>query len=69
MSLALDIVGWVLVIALFAVGMAGTVYPILPGTLCCICCLFRIRLLFQLSCSWRLVLDPSDNNCRGAVCS
>lgn len=29
----MDIVGWVLVILLFAVGMAGTVYPVLPGAL------------------------------------
>lgn len=27
----LEIVGWLLVILLFVVGMAGTVYPILPG--------------------------------------
>ncbi|QJC53303.1 DUF456 family protein [Paenibacillus albicereus] len=31
--MTLDIIGWVLVIALFAVGMAGAVYPILPGAL------------------------------------
>lgn len=29
----LDILGWVLVVALFAIGMAGTVYPVLPGVL------------------------------------
>ncbi|MFF2480780.1 DUF456 domain-containing protein [Paenibacillus sp. NPDC058071] len=29
----MDILGWALVIILFAVGMAGTVYPILPGAL------------------------------------
>lgn len=29
----MDILGWVLVIVLFAVGMAGTVYPVLPGAL------------------------------------
>lgn len=28
---ALDILGWVLVIALFIVGMAGLIFPILPG--------------------------------------
>lgn len=27
------VLGWFLVIALFAIGMAGTVYPILPGVL------------------------------------
>ncbi|MHA7965706.1 DUF456 domain-containing protein [Paenibacillus sp. CAU 1782] len=29
----MDILGWVLVILLFVVGMAGTIYPILPGAL------------------------------------
>lgn len=29
----LDIVGWTLVVLLFLVGMAGTVYPVLPGVL------------------------------------
>ena len=29
----MDIVGWILIIVLFAVGMAGTIYPILPGVL------------------------------------
>ncbi|MDG0814538.1 hypothetical protein SAMN05216312_102488 [Cohnella sp. OV330] len=29
----MDILGWVLVIALFAIGLAGAVYPILPGAL------------------------------------
>ncbi|MCD1259808.1 DUF456 family protein [Paenibacillus athensensis] len=29
----MDIVGWILVIALFAIGMAGAVYPVLPGVL------------------------------------
>ncbi|MEI7025447.1 DUF456 domain-containing protein [Paenibacillus sp. y28] len=29
----MDIVGWILVILLFAIGMAGTVYPVLPGAL------------------------------------
>lgn len=27
----MEIVGWILVIALFAVGMAGAIFPILPG--------------------------------------
>lgn len=27
------ILGWILIIALFAVGLAGAVYPILPGAL------------------------------------
>jgi hypothetical protein len=29
----LTILGWILIIALFAVGLAGAVYPILPGAL------------------------------------
>jgi uncharacterized protein YqgC (DUF456 family) len=29
----MDILGWVLVILLFVIGMAGTIYPILPGAL------------------------------------
>ncbi|GAB6991580.1 DUF456 domain-containing protein [Paenibacillus pini] len=29
----MDILGWILVIALFAVGLAGAIYPILPGAL------------------------------------
>lgn len=31
--MALSVIGWILVIALFAVGMAGAVYPVLPGVL------------------------------------
>ncbi|WP_135556111.1 DUF456 domain-containing protein [Paenibacillus cymbidii] len=27
----MDVVGWILVIVLFAVGMAGAIYPVLPG--------------------------------------
>lgn len=33
MTVTLEIIAWVLVVALFAVGMAGAVYPILPGAL------------------------------------
>lgn len=29
----MDILGWVLIVVLFAVGMAGAVFPILPGAL------------------------------------
>ncbi|MDP4098420.1 DUF456 family protein [Paenibacillus sp. P96] len=29
----MDILGWVLIIALFVIGMAGAVYPVLPGAL------------------------------------
>lgn len=31
--LLLDVLGWILVIALFVVGMAGAVYPVLPGVI------------------------------------
>ena len=27
----MDILGWIIVIALFIIGMAGAIYPILPG--------------------------------------
>ncbi|MGG1615733.1 DUF456 domain-containing protein [Paenibacillus sp. NRS-1782] len=29
----MDIVGWIIIVALFIVGMAGAVYPVLPGAL------------------------------------
>jgi len=29
----MEIVGWVIVVALFAIGMAGAVFPVLPGAL------------------------------------
>ena len=29
----MEIIGWILVIALFAIGMAGAVFPVLPGVL------------------------------------
>lgn len=29
----MDILGWIIVIALFAIGMAGAVFPVLPGVL------------------------------------
>ena len=31
--MTMEIIGWILVVALFLVGMAGAVYPILPGAL------------------------------------
>lgn len=31
--MGLEVIGWLLVVALFAVGMAGAVYPVLPGVL------------------------------------
>lgn len=29
----MEIAGWILVIVLFAVGMAGAIFPVLPGAL------------------------------------
>ncbi|MNO25126.1 hypothetical protein D3C76_149580 [compost metagenome] len=29
----IDVLGWIVVIALFAIGMAGAIYPVLPGVL------------------------------------
>lgn len=29
--MALEVIGWILVVALFIIGMLGTIYPILPG--------------------------------------
>lgn len=29
----LDVLGWILVIALFVIGMAGAIYPVLPGVI------------------------------------
>ncbi|MET3208506.1 UNVERIFIED_CONTAM: uncharacterized protein YqgC (DUF456 family) [Paenibacillus sp. PvR008] len=29
----MDVVGWIIIVALFIVGMAGAVYPVLPGAL------------------------------------
>ncbi|MNZ74042.1 hypothetical protein D3C78_924760 [compost metagenome] len=29
----IDVLGWIIVIALFVVGMAGAIYPVLPGVL------------------------------------
>ncbi|WP_054958208.1 DUF456 domain-containing protein [Paenibacillus dakarensis] len=36
----MDILGWIIVIALFLVGMAGAVYPILPGVVAIYLALF-----------------------------
>lgn len=43
-------VGWILIVLLFAVGMAGTVYPVLPGA---------IAILFAfLVYGWFFSFDP-----------
>jgi uncharacterized protein YqgC (DUF456 family) len=31
--MAMEVIGWILVIVLFAIGMAGAIFPILPGVL------------------------------------
>lgn len=45
----MDILGWTLVILLFAVGMAGTIYPILPGALAIYAAFFVYGLFFSFS--------------------
>jgi uncharacterized protein YqgC (DUF456 family) len=42
----MDIVGWVLVIGLFLVGMAGAIYPVLPGVLAIYSALFVYGFFF-----------------------
>ncbi|GIO11150.1 hypothetical protein J19TS2_07050 [Cohnella xylanilytica] len=43
----MDIVGWVIIVALFVVGMAGAVYPILPGALAIYAAFFVYGLFFS----------------------
>lgn len=43
----LDVAGWVIVVLLFAVGMAGAVYPILPGVLAIYAALFVYGFFFS----------------------
>ncbi|MBB6670918.1 DUF456 domain-containing protein [Cohnella nanjingensis] len=45
----MDILGWVLVVALFAVGMAGSIYPILPGALAIYAAFFVYGLFFSFA--------------------
>lgn len=45
----MDILGWTLVILLFAVGMAGAIYPILPGALAIYAAFFVYGLFFSFS--------------------
>ncbi|MDF2719900.1 MAG: rane protein [Paenibacillus sp.] len=42
----MDILGWVLIVALFAVGMAGAIFPILPGVLAVYAAFFVYGLFF-----------------------
>lgn len=43
----MDILGWTLVILLFMIGMAGTIYPILPGALAIYGAFFVYGLFFS----------------------
>lgn len=43
----LDILGWTLVILLFVIGMAGTIYPILPGAVAIYAAYFVYGLFFS----------------------
>jgi uncharacterized protein YqgC (DUF456 family) len=45
----LDILGWVLVIALFVVGMIGTIYPILPSVVAIYGAFFVYGLFFDFA--------------------
>lgn len=45
----MDILGWILVILLFVVGMAGAVYPILPGALAIYGAFFVYGFFFSFS--------------------
>lgn len=45
----MDILGWVLIILLFVVGMAGAIYPILPGALAIYGAFFVYGLFFSFS--------------------
>lgn len=43
----MDWLGWILIVALFVVGMAGAVYPILPGALAIYAAFFVYGLFFS----------------------
>ncbi|WP_029192216.1 DUF456 domain-containing protein [Paenibacillus harenae] len=45
----MDILGWVLVVLLFVVGMAGAVYPILPGALAIYAAFFVYGFFFSFN--------------------
>lgn len=47
--MTLAIIGWILVVILFLVGMAGTVYPILPGALAIYAAFFVYGLFISFS--------------------
>jgi uncharacterized protein len=45
--MTLEILGWLVVVALFAIGMAGAVYPILPGAIAIFVAFFAYGLFFS----------------------
>lgn len=45
----MDILGWSLVILLFVIGMAGTIYPILPGSVAIYAAFFVYGFFFSFS--------------------
>ncbi|MCA0755551.1 DUF456 family protein [Paenibacillus sp. N4] len=45
----MDILGWIIIVLLFAVGMAGAVYPILPGALAIYAAFFVYGFFFTFS--------------------
>lgn len=44
-----DVIGWILIVALFAIGMAGTIYPVLPGAIAIYGAFFVYGLFFGWS--------------------
>ncbi|EFM08724.1 protein of unknown function DUF456 [Paenibacillus curdlanolyticus YK9] len=45
----LEIIGWIVVVALFVIGMAGAIYPILPGALAIYAAFFVYGLCISFS--------------------
>ena len=45
----LDILGWTLIVLLFVIGMAGTIYPILPGAVAIYAAFFVYGFFFSFS--------------------
>jgi uncharacterized protein YqgC (DUF456 family) len=45
----MDVIGWVLIVSLFIVGMAGAIYPVLPGALSIYAAFFVYGFIFGWS--------------------
>ncbi|TJY39809.1 DUF456 family protein [Cohnella pontilimi] len=45
----MDVIGWLLIVALFALGMAGAVFPVLPGALAIYAAFFVYGLFFSFT--------------------